>query len=159
MLLFFILSPGVLPALWKKGVAGGVFRTQPAAAAVAASIFGVVLYVLERAGMAPTEAFQLRGAVGAQRNEGRRRDANANPVRTCATEDDCKDNETRKFCEAAVCRSRPSIEPFGLPSGRACKKDSDCNSNKCKAFNSKTQTFNASGQVTGSRQVTTYKCG
>ena len=105
VLLFFILSPGVLPALWKKGVAGGVFTTQPAAAAVSAAIFGVALYVLERAGMAPTEPFQIRGAVGAQRSEGRRRDVGANPVRTCATDDDCKDNKTRKFCVAAVCKA------------------------------------------------------
>jgi hypothetical protein len=105
VLLFFILSPGVLPALWKKGVAGGVFTTQPAAAAVAAAIFGVALYVLEKAGMAPTEAFQLRGEVGAERSAERRRDVGANPVRTCATNDDCKDNEERKFCDAAVCKA------------------------------------------------------
>jgi hypothetical protein len=105
VLLFFILSPGVLPALWKKGLEGGAFPTQPAAAAVAAAVFGVIVYVLERAGMAPTEAFQLRGAVGKQRSEGRRRDVGANPVRTCATDDDCKDNKTRKFCVAAVCKA------------------------------------------------------
>lgn len=86
-------------------MAGGPFPTQPAAAAVAAALFGVVVYVLRMRGMAPHEPFQSRDNVGARRSEGRKRDKGANPVRTCATDDDCKDNRTRKFCVSAVCKA------------------------------------------------------
>jgi hypothetical protein len=104
--LFFILSPGILPLLLRGQGLHAVFPVPVAAAAVAAGVFGLVLIALQAMDIIPeAEPFQIRGKLGSERSEGRRRDKGANPIRTCATDDDCKDNRTRKYCVGGVCKA------------------------------------------------------
>ena len=106
VVLFFILSPGILPLLLRGQGVRTAFPVPVVAAVVAAGIFGLVLIALQAMDLVPEEEpFQIRGTLGSQRSEGRRRDKGANPIRTCATDDDCKDNKTRKYCVAAVCKA------------------------------------------------------
>jgi hypothetical protein len=104
--LFFILSPGILPLLLRGQGLQTSFPVPIAAAAVAAGVFALVLIALQAIDIVPeAEPFQIRGSLGSERSEGRRRDKGGNPIRTCATDDDCKDNKTRKYCVAAVCKA------------------------------------------------------
>lgn len=54
------------------------------------------------------EPFQIRGQVGSERSASRRQDKQGNPIRTCADDTDCQENETRTSCQAAICRE-PSM--------------------------------------------------
>lgn len=104
--LFFILSPGILPSILRGRQVQTAFPVPITAAAVAAGLFGLVLIALQAMDALPeTEPFQIRGKLGSERSEARRRDKGANPIRTCATDDDCKDNTTRKYCVGGVCKA------------------------------------------------------
>jgi hypothetical protein len=103
--LFFILSPGILPSILRGYGLRAAFPVPIDAAAVAAVIYGLVLIALQAMDALPeAEPFQIRGTLGSQRSEARRRDKRGNPIRTCATDDDCKDNTTRKYCIGGVCK-------------------------------------------------------
>jgi hypothetical protein len=59
---------------------------------------------LQKIGLVPREPFQLRGQVGSERSEARRTDARLNPIRTCTSDVDCRDNASRKSCRTGLCK-------------------------------------------------------
>lgn len=74
-------------------------RGRPRALALSLLAVASILVSLQR-----VEAFQLRGDVGSERSEERKKDKRGNPIRTCASDSDCEENETRVKCMAAMCR-------------------------------------------------------
>ncbi len=74
-------------------------RGRPRALALSLLAATSILASLQR-----VEAFQLRGEVGSERSEERRKDKRGNPIRTCASDFDCEENETRMKCNAAMCK-------------------------------------------------------
>jgi hypothetical protein len=105
VVLFFLMSPGILPALLRGRAINTASTVPVAAAAVAAGIFGVTLYALQSIELLPElESFQLRGEVGSERSETRKKDKQGNPIRTCAEDYDCGENETRTSCKGGICK-------------------------------------------------------
>ncbi len=108
-ILFFLCSPGVVLRLLQGAKCAAAYPVSLVDVVLYTILFSLFVCFLKKRCEAvdpafPAEAFQRRGQVGDVRTEGRRRERGANPIRTCATDDDCKDNRTRKFCSGGVCK-------------------------------------------------------
>ena len=105
-IVFFILcSPGIVPAIVRGAPIRLAFNISLLSSIISTLGFWWIVYVLHHV-LEPRfyEYFQLRGEVGSERSESRKKDKRGNPIRTCAEEYDCGENETRTSCKGGMCK-------------------------------------------------------